>query len=438
MKDAFQESNFMMLGQCAVINDATYSPKEKWRFINYLDTGSITDNRISDIQHLVVGKDEIPSRARRKARQGDIVYSTVRPNQRHFGVIREVPENILVSTGFAVIRGQPDIACTEFIYWFLAQNHIVEHLHTIAEHSTSAYPSVRPDDIAKLNMPLPPLPEQRAIAHVLGTLDDKIDLNRRMNETLEEMARALFKSWFVDFDPVRAKMAGKDTSLPPEIAALFPERLVESELGDIPEGWEVRTLGEVASIVKGRSYKSADLNASDTALVTLKSFKRGGGYSPDGLKPYTGDYHPGQVLQPGEVVVAQTDVTQAAAVIGRAARVSEAPDYHTLVASLDLLIVRPHLPLTLPYVHGLLQSQAFHDHALSRVNGTTVLHLEKTATPDFRFALPEESIIRVFTDMASPLLVSADNNNQDSHNLTTQRDVVLPKLVSGEVRVGAA
>ena len=91
----------------------------------------------------------------------------------------------------------------------------------------------------------PPVPEQRAIAHILGTLDDKIELNRRMNETLEEMARALFQSWFVDFDPVRAKMEGSDTGLPPDLAALFPDRLVDSELGLIPEGWEVRSLGEV-------------------------------------------------------------------------------------------------------------------------------------------------------------------------------------------------
>ncbi len=88
--------------------------------------------------------------------------------------------------------------------------------------------------------------EQRAIAHILGTLDDKIELNRRMNETLEAMGRALFKSWFVDFDPVRAKMAGRDTGLPRHLADLFPDRLVDSELGEIPEGWEVKTLGSVA------------------------------------------------------------------------------------------------------------------------------------------------------------------------------------------------
>ena len=110
----------------------------------------------------------------------------------------------------------------------------------------SAVPILNKGHFGDIKIYLPPLPEQRAIAHILGTLDDKIELNRRMNETLEEMARALFKSWFVDFDPVRAKMEGRDIGLPPDVAALFPDRLVDSELGTIPEGWEVGCLADIA------------------------------------------------------------------------------------------------------------------------------------------------------------------------------------------------
>ena len=114
----------------------------------------------------------------------------------------------------------------------------------------SGVPTLNRNHVHPLPVFLPPLPEQRTIAHILGTLDDKIELNRRMNETLEAMARALFKSWFVDFDPVRAKMEGRDTGLPKEIADLFPDRLVESELGEIPEGWEVKPLEKIAQLEK--------------------------------------------------------------------------------------------------------------------------------------------------------------------------------------------
>ena len=105
-------------------------------------------------------------------------------------------------------------------------------------------------------MQLPPLPEQRAIAHILGTLDDKIELNRRMNETLEAMARALFKSWFVDFDPVRAKAQGRDPGPPPALAALFPDSFEDSELGEIPKGWEVRSLDAIANFLNGLALQN--------------------------------------------------------------------------------------------------------------------------------------------------------------------------------------
>ena len=109
----------------------------------------------------------------------------------------------------------------------------------------SAQPILNKSAFGKLDILLPTPPEQRTIVHVLGTLDDKIELNQRMNETLERMAQALFKSWFVDFDPVRAKMEGRDTGLPQDIADLFPDRLVESSLRDVPEGWDIESLSKL-------------------------------------------------------------------------------------------------------------------------------------------------------------------------------------------------
>ncbi len=142
-------------------------------------------------------------------------------------------------------------------------------------------------------MPLPPLAEQRAIAHILGTLDDKIELNRRMNETLEAMARALFKSWFVDFDPVRAKAEGRDPGLPKPLADLFPDRLVDSELGEIPEGWEVgRSLDRRAAVERRNAEdrsspstgtaRSAWASAKDVSQSTDRSWSRPSGRSLSG------------------------------------------------------------------------------------------------------------------------------------------------------------
>ena len=300
----------------------------------------------------------------------------------------------------------------------------------------SGVPTLNRNHIHPLPVRVPPLFEQRAIAHILGTLDDKIEVNRRMNATLEAMARALFRSWFVDFDPVRAKMEGRDSGLPKDIADLFPDRLVDSELGEIPKGWESTRLDNVATITKGRSYRRRELVASDTALVTLKSFARGGGYRAEGLKPFGGVYKSEQVVQPGEVIVACTDVTQAAEVVGRSAVVGETSSFRTLVASLDVLIVRPkNAAPGRAFVYYVTGTENFVAHALARTTGTTVLHLSKDAVASFRFALPPRPLMERFEHCADSLRGRIQANASAVGLLADLRDTLLPKLVSGELRV---
>ena len=143
---------------------------------------------------------------------------------------------------------------------------MVERLHTIAEHSTSAYPAIRTNDLEQVDVLLPPVEEQRFIAHVLGTLDDKIELNRRMNRTLEKMAAALFKSWFIDFAPVRAKAEGRDTGLPHDIADLFPDEFEDSELGEIPRGWSTSQLGGILDLAYGKSLREQERKSGPVAV----------------------------------------------------------------------------------------------------------------------------------------------------------------------------
>ena len=301
----------------------------------------------------------------------------------------------------------------------------------------SGVPTLNRNHVHPLPVTVPPLPEQRAIAHILGTLDDKIELNRRMNETLEAMARALFKSWFIDFDPVRAKMAGRDPGLPQDLADLFPDRLVDSELGEIPEGWEVTTLGSLVDVMKGCSYTSKDLINSKTALVTLKSFARGGGYRPDGLKSFAGPYKNGQVVSPGEVIIAATDVTQAAEVIGRPALVGYDPSFQTLVASLDVLIIRPttNAMYSQAFLYFLTGTSGFSEHMYAHTTGTTVLHLSKGAVPTFKFALPPQQLVECFDHFADPFIKQIQLGTSELEALSSMRDTLLPKLMSGELRV---
>ena len=179
------------LGDACKTNTDSYSPREKWDFVNYLDTGNITDNRIDSIQYIDVKNEKLPSRARRKVKKDSIIYSTVRPNQRHFGIIKSQPENFLVSTGFAVIETDTKVLDADFLFYLLTQPTRVEALHAIAEQSTSAYPSIKASDIEDLKIEIPNLTTQKKIADILGCLDRKIAQNTEINENLASIKQNL-------------------------------------------------------------------------------------------------------------------------------------------------------------------------------------------------------------------------------------------------------
>ena len=186
----------MRIGDFCKTNLYAYSEKEKWGEIHYLDTGNITRGKVAEIQTLLPGIDTIPSRARRKVQVNDIIYSTVRPNQRHYGIIKAHDPNMLVSTGFVVITVDTRIADPDFIYYFLTQDDVVETLEAIGEQSTSAYPSIKPVDIENLEIELPPLEAQKAAGAMLRQLDRKCAVNDEINDNLQQQAAALFANFY--------------------------------------------------------------------------------------------------------------------------------------------------------------------------------------------------------------------------------------------------
>jgi len=290
----------------------------------------------------------------------------------------------------------------------------------------------------KIKIPNHSLEEQKKISRILNILNSKIELNLKMNETLEEIAKTLFKSWFIDFDPVRAKAEGRPTGLSKEISDLFPDSFEDSELGEIPKGWEINKLGHHINLTKGKSYKSAELKESDTALVTLKSFQRNGGYREDGLKEYTGSYKDEQIVSDGDLIVAFTDVTQAADVIGKPAIVIGNPNYSKLVISLDVGVVRvvSESMLTNAFIYFLMLSNRYASNSLGYTNGTNVLHLKKEAITEYDFCLPNNhSLLKIYNDISKNMLEKISKNSLENITLEKLRDTLLPKLISGELKI---
>ena len=179
------------LSDIASINPDTYSPKETWKYVNYLDTSSITEGCIAEIQHITPSSEKLPSRARRKIAPNDIVFSTVRPNQRHYGIISEPLPNMLGSTGFAVIRSKNPLVCNELIYLCLTENEFIEKMQQLAEQSTSTFPSIKPSDLGVCEIPCPKDQSSTSFTETLKSLFALIAANQRENISLSEIRDVL-------------------------------------------------------------------------------------------------------------------------------------------------------------------------------------------------------------------------------------------------------
>lgn len=341
-----------------------------------------------------------------------------------------------IGRGLAAIRGK-DGYPNSFVRSVIEVN-----LDTLLAQATgSTFPNVSRELISSL--PISNVSQTLAseVAAIIEPIDTRITVLREINTTLEAIAQAFFKSWFVDFDPVREKSLGKfPEAMDESTAALFPDAFEETELGMVPRGWEVVTVGDVAEIVKGKSYSSKDLvEKYSTALVTLKSFERGGGFRMDGFKPYQGTYKPNQVVNAGDLIVAYTDVTQAAELIGKPALVVAVDEYDTLVASLDVGIVRPNTSSCgKQFLLGLFKTDAFQQHTFAHTSGTTVLHLSKDGVGSYSFALPQPELCNRFEQIALALAERRQTNTDEMRTLSSLRETLLPRLISGQLRIADA
>ena len=179
-----EEYKMLPLSDVATVNDDTYAPKEQWPFVNYLDTSSITDGAVAELQYIVPSIDKLPSRAKRKITANDVVFSTVRPNQRHFGIIKLPVPNMLASTGFAVIRSKVKEICNELIYLRLTENSFIEAMQQLAEQSTSTFPSIKPSDLYQCEIPYP---VDNKLTEILESMFSMIAANQKENAALSQL-----------------------------------------------------------------------------------------------------------------------------------------------------------------------------------------------------------------------------------------------------------
>jgi type I restriction enzyme, S subunit len=272
--------------------------------------------------------------------------------------------------------------------------------------------------LAGLPVPLPPLGVQRKIAGVLVAYDDLIENNVRRIDLLEGMAKALYREWFVE-----GRFPGHQ-DVP----------LVESELGPVPSGWPVVSMSDVVSVDKGLSYKGAYLTDTGVPMANLKCLRAGGGFRRDGTKPYSGEFKPRHAIAPGDLIVANTDLTQAGHVIGSPAIVPRRDFQQGGLVSHHLFAVR-HDRSEIPasFLYHLLADDRFRSYARGTASGTTVLGFRAADFLSFRFALPPTPLIDSFASLAGDMVSLAEVLEDENEVLRTNRDLLLPRLVAGDV-----
>lgn len=279
------------------------------------------------------------------------------------------------------------------------------------EGTSSVVSILNKSTFSDFTIPLPPLPTQRKIAAVLGALDDKIENNRKICANLEAQAQALFKSWFVDFEPFGGKM---------------------------PKDWKEFKLSDIAEFYGGYSYKGSELQESSCAMATIKNYERGGGFKLDGFKEIV----PSEKLKTShevdlfDTIVAHTDLTQKAEVIGNAEMLLSKAGYEKIIMSMDLVKVLPKSGISKFLLGALLKNPIFKSHCLRYVNGTTVLHLCKMALQEYALYLPSKiddlkNVEKLFEGVARKQAFAVN----ESSALAELRDALLPKLMSGELDV---
>lgn len=376
------------IGDACKTNTDSYSPKEKWDFVNYLDTGNITDNRIDSIQYIDVKREKLPSRARRKVKKDSIIYSTVRPNQRHFGIIKSQPENFLVSTGFAVIDTDAQVLDADFLYYLLTQSTLVEALHAIAEQSTSAYPSIKPSDIEDLEIEIPDLATQKKIADILGSLDRKIMQNTEVNKNLFKQAQAIYKDRCIDLSPFD---------------------------GNVPAGWH---LGTVAEIIELHDSKRVPLSSREREKLDKIYPYYGATSVMDYVDRYLFD---GIYLLLGEdgTVVDDKGFPVIQYVEGKFWVNNHA---HIITGKNGFTVELLYLLFSLTNVKAIVTGAVQPKISQSNLNKVPVL-------------IPDTNELGSINSMVQPFFTQIRNLRAENNRLATIRDTLLPKLMSGEIDV---
>ncbi len=362
--------------------------------------------------------------AKTRFRCGDVLFGKLRP---YFRKVARPKFDGICSTDIWAVRTKTGFD-QGFLFYRMASQEFVDK--SMGASTGTRMPRADWEFLSQLEFPLPPLVEQKTIASILGALDDKIELNRRMNATLEAMARALFHSWFVDFDPVRAKLDGRQpTALDPATAALFPNSFQDSEAGSIPKAWTAQRMPDAIEINPRRVLKGGSV----APYLDMKNLPTQGHCADEVIQR---EFSSGTKFQNGDTLLARITPCLEN---GKTGYVDFLDDGQVGWGSTEYIVLAPKPPLPPQFGYLLARSDALRTHAIHNMTGTSGRQRVPSECFDtFWLAIPPPEIAHRFDELTAPLMTKIKANSDQSRTLATLRDTLLPKLLSGELRVPQA
>lgn len=413
-----------------------------------------SDIYLGDFLHSIYGNvDGLPGQAKKTIKQFDILFSEIRPaNGRWAFVEQEKTDDYVVSTKLMVIRTKSACLHPKYLYYFLTAPETVSWLQVLAESRSGTFPQITFDQVAGLDLPLPPLDTQILISHQVEILDKKISLNRRINQTLEAMAQAIFKSWFVDFDPVKAKIAaieqGQDPlraamraisgktdaeldQMPREphdqlaaTAALFPDEMEESELGEIPKGWSSGALADLCDL-NPESWSAKNL-PDVVRYVDLANTKSGEILEVQSIGGKNIPSRARRILRYGDTIVGTVRPgNRSFALVGEGG----------LTGSTGFAVLRPKEPYWLEFVYLVAISDANIERLAHLADGGAYPAVRPELVAQEDVVIPTLSVAQAFNQHVQPPFAKILINRECDKSLAKLRDTLLPKLISGELSI---
>ena len=352
----------------------------------------------------------------RLAKVGDVVIASAGQGKTR-GQVAYCLVDTYINQSIIAIRTNPILLDSKYLFYNLTSRY--NELRLLSD-SSSSRGSLTVKIFEDLNVSIPKLEKQKKIAKFLSNYDDLIENNNRRIKILEEMAQKIYKEWFVDF-----KFPGHETTT-----------FKDSPLGKIPNDWEVKKVVELSTLSKGKSYKSSELVDKKDGLpfLNLKCVERDGGFKREGLKWFCGKYNDNHVVLPEDIIMAVTDMTQERKLVARPARIPH-NWYKKYIMSMDLVKLVANNDINKTYLYSLLKYSNFSDEVKNHANGVNVLHLNPQNIEQFELVVASEPLRNNFGEFAKRIFNQIDVLYLKNENLKQTRDILLPRLISGEINV---